>query len=208
MVLQTLYRKQWYIATHNTHTAMIYPMDERKWKEGKSEKKKFRECKSSSAGVAVVDASLGENHVGMVKQGRLSTMACRPEASQQRIDARSRLNASWHRTRQRAFEKWHTHFSASLSDKWRWNTSSTTTLAKKIETTTHWGTGTCSLEHARACSLACMAGCLNFFGQGTTSVHEYVLFTPEFILPEMWHTLAVCTAVTLCAFSIGRFCIL
>ena len=49
-----------------------------------------------------------------------------------------------------------------------------TTLAKKIETTARrWGTGECSLEHARACSFAsrgCLflcrfasRGCLNFF---------------------------------------------
>ena len=45
--------------------------------------KNFRDCKSSSAGVAAVDPSLREDHLSMVKKGRTSrAMACRPEASQ------------------------------------------------------------------------------------------------------------------------------
>ena len=45
-----------------------------------------------------------------------------------------------------------------------------TTLAKKIETTAPVGTGACSLEHACACSLACVAVSFFFFGQGGTFV--------------------------------------
>ena len=46
-------------------------------------RKKFRECKSGSAGVAAFGASFGEDHVGLVKQGRTSrAMACGPEACQ------------------------------------------------------------------------------------------------------------------------------
>ena len=47
-------------------------------------RRKLRECcGSSSAGVAAFDASFGEDHVDMDKQGRTSrAMACRPEASQ------------------------------------------------------------------------------------------------------------------------------
>ena len=45
----------------------------------------------------------------------------------------------------------------------RWLYTSTSTLAKKIETTARrWGTGECSLEHARACRFA-SRGCLNLF---------------------------------------------
>ena len=51
----------------NTHVAMIYPMDERKWREGGKVRTKLSECKSSSAGVAAFDASFGQDHVGMVK---------------------------------------------------------------------------------------------------------------------------------------------
>ena len=61
MALQTSHSKQSLcIAMHNTHVAMIYLMDERKWREGKKEKVIKKSLENSSlAGVVAVDASLG-----------------------------------------------------------------------------------------------------------------------------------------------------
>ena len=55
---------------------------------------------------------------------------------------------------------------------------------KDWENRVHLGTGACSLEHAHACSLACLAVSF-FFGQGSTCIHcshtltHHVCFTPS-----------------------------